>query len=220
LADCLHAVGRTDAARRMRTDAITQFTEAPKFERRMQRRWAWRAKPMLRWRYLGGLLVVSTVVSAFTGMVLSSCEPVSEDWSDLDAMRVYTTRYAVVTELAAVHEYEERTLRGNTRQGREHPPGDTLCRMQPNWGPPREWPHCTGWGLRDRETDAEFLLCVEPARYLADAHDDDSLTAMVMFEGMLRAMPAQDCEGVIDRADTRVRVGVRRGVPFEEPAAP
>jgi Flp pilus assembly protein TadD len=220
LAECLDAVGRVDAGRRMRTDAVTRFSEAPKFERRMQRRWAWRAAPMLRWQYIGGLLVASTVVSAFTGTVLSSCEPSSDEWGDFDGMPPHPGRYEAVTELSAIDEYEELMLRGELQNGREAAPGDTLCRMTPSWGPPRPWPHCTGWGLRERDNRGEFLLCVEPARYLGDIDDDSTMRAMILFESMLAGLPPQDCEAVIDRADTRVRIGMRNGVPFEEPAAP
>jgi Flp pilus assembly protein TadD len=85
LAECLRAVGRADAADRMRGEAAAHFAEAPKFERRMQRRWAWRAMPALRWRYIGGLLVASTLVAGLTGVMLSSCEP-DDEWAQYEVV--------------------------------------------------------------------------------------------------------------------------------------
>jgi predicted Zn-dependent protease len=79
LAESLAALGRTDDAARMRAEAVTRFGEAPKFERRMQRRWGWRAAPMLRWRYIAGVTGASTAAALLVGAMLASCEPTSFD---------------------------------------------------------------------------------------------------------------------------------------------
>ena len=74
LADSLRASGRAAEGDQRRAEAIARFTEAPKFERRMQRSWAWRADPMLRWRYLAAVGGSAIALALVTGFVLTTIE--------------------------------------------------------------------------------------------------------------------------------------------------
>jgi tetratricopeptide (TPR) repeat protein len=67
LAQALTKAGRADEAKRMRDQAWSDYVVAPRFQRRRERKWAWRARPSRPLMYAAALAVVlgtvGTVVS-------------------------------------------------------------------------------------------------------------------------------------------------------------
>jgi tetratricopeptide (TPR) repeat protein len=64
LAQALEKAGRADEAKRMRELAWADYVVAPRFQRRRERKWAWRARPSRPLMYAAALAVVLATVGA------------------------------------------------------------------------------------------------------------------------------------------------------------
>lgn len=71
LAQAEEALGNTDAAARLRKDAWSDFAAAPRFRRRQERLWAYRANPARAGLMAAALLVSTAVVLVVAGQVAS-----------------------------------------------------------------------------------------------------------------------------------------------------
>jgi len=63
LSRALQAQGRVDAARLARKEAWSNYVSAPRFQRRRERLWAWRANPVRPALYAGIVLIVLIVLA-------------------------------------------------------------------------------------------------------------------------------------------------------------
>lgn len=72
LARALAAQGDVAGARRLRTEAWSEHRQAPRFQRRAQRLWAWRAQPLRPLGYLALLLLAGLLVSRYVAPEVSA----------------------------------------------------------------------------------------------------------------------------------------------------
>jgi len=70
LSRALDRLGDRAGARRLRDEAWREYVALPRFQRRMERRWAWRARPSRPLAYAAVAVAVGLVVSSIAGPAL------------------------------------------------------------------------------------------------------------------------------------------------------
>lgn len=241
LSRAARATGDVERARRLKKEAWERYREAPRFSRRRQRTWAWRANPMAAVRYFGALgsaLAVAIAGAIWIGSMLPdygdgslgadriTAEQMSiddEGWNVPSGPMSAPDRFVPLDPpsdssndfVVARHDLNQN---GQPDLSRKTFTGDLLCRIWTTYDDLAEQVVNAPLWFRDTETGARLMVDVSRGTYGVAELDDATPRDVVWdFERIVESVDPVDCSGTIVERGYSIGVGIDRGVPYIDP---
>ena len=225
LAKAYAGLGRSEEAKAAREDAWRAYKQAPRFKRRQDRSWAWKAKPIAALVHYGAIVLAVALVVLVVPRLLPSREvDLSDAWAaseeegwNVEAESVSSDRFLVevtdpVREVSVTLARSDLNENGVVDLRRKLATGDLWCRVlvhYPNLAgvDPKEFITVT-----DRQSDSTFKVWLPWPTYYAS--DESARASIFAFEALLESEDPPDCELELTFSGGTGRHGLRDGRPF------
>lgn len=222
--------GRAADADAARQKAWQLYRDAPRFKRRQDRGWAWKAKPIAAVRYYASVaFTVGAVVLVLPRLwptaemdIGASLADVPEEGWNVEIRDVPAASRFDVAVTGARPTGEPILLRWDLNENgevdlrRKIMVGDLWCRMLTHYPELAEDTLAYMFLVEDTQTGAKIGVAPQALSYVPLGPKTERWReSVIAFEVLLESVPPQDCEAEIDEEGPVVVLGVEDGVPFQ-----
>ena len=229
LARAQEGLGESGEADATKAKAWQLYGESPRFKRRQDRKWAWKARPSAALRHYGIIVGVVVAIAFGLAMIPRQEHDIGETmWAHTteEGWNVDTTDAPAATRFVVRPREGTRTQPGPalTRSDLNHNGkvdlrrklyiGDFWCRLLTHY-PDLEDHGPADFDVEDTETGQAFSISINPGIYYShDLELPQLQESALVFEALLEGTPPADCEATIRHMTAEVRFGVEDGKPF------
>ena len=229
LARAQEGLGQSDEAAKTKATAWQLFGESPRFKRRQDRKWAWKAKPSAALRHYAIIVGVVAAIVVAIGMIPDReidvgkemwANQSEEGWNVDTADAPSATRFVLQprngsrTHPGAALVRSDMNRNNKVDLRRKLYIGDLWCRLITHY-PDLEDAGPQDFDVEDTELGLTFSISANTAVYYSDELAvPQLLDSATAFEKLLESTVPDDCEATFGTMTSEVRFGIEDGEPF------